>query len=174
MLLCDWVRGWPPSRVEELGRSLKFVDLLAQPARWSICERASRSIAECGEHVDKQLAANVEQTMREIAKWSREKPQTSEDEHSAEPKIEGWRCGLKQIDEKEGKSRMPDDRHSTACARSMLNVKQRMEQARRYGGPNGATLLQDAVNDYSLRYSPGYIAQTRSIRKDSTQTFTST
>jgi AbiV family abortive infection protein len=150
---------------EELGRSKILLDLWRN-------QRGGQSVtveqidAACGEHVDKQRAGMLSMTMRADRQTGLGKILT--DRMTSTPQSQKRKdadAALKQIDDKKAR-RTPDDRHSTRMR--SLYVEPSSSGWNRPADMAAQTahdFLQDAVNDYSLRYSQGYIASVQSILK---------
>jgi hypothetical protein len=85
------------------------------------------------------------------------------------PQSQKWRDAdvtLKQIDEKRAK-RTPDDRHSARMRALYVELSSSgWNRPADMAAQTAHDFLQDAVNDYSIRYSQGYIASAQSILKD--------
>ena len=151
---------------EELGRSSILRDL------WR-SQRGGQSVtveqidAACGEHVDKQRAGMLSMTMRADRQTGIGKILT--DRIANTPQSQKWKdadVALKQIDQKKAK-RTPDDRHNTRMR--ALYVEPSSSGWNRPADMAAQTahdFLADAVNDYLLRYSQGYITSVQSILKD--------
>jgi AbiV family abortive infection protein len=151
---------------EELGRSKILLDFWRRR-----CGGQSVTVkqinAECGEHVDKQRAGMLSLTMRADRQTGLGKLLT--DRMSNAPQSQEWRnadATLKQIDGTKAK-RTPDDRHS-ARMRALYVEPISSSEWNRPADISAQTahhFLQDAVNDYAVRYSQGYITSGESILK---------
>jgi AbiV family abortive infection protein len=152
---------------EELGRSKILLDLWRR-------QRDGHSVTvgqidrACGEHVDKQRAGMLSMTMRAGRQTGLGKILTGRMTNI--PQSQAWKdadAALKQIDEKKAK-RTPDDRHS-ARMRALYVEPTSSSQWNRPADMSAQTaheFLQDAVNDYAVRYGQGYVSSDQCILKE--------